>query len=556
MRDKNFKKMIVVFAALGFVGISLAQTPQAATSPSPSPAAPAAPAASSGSYSIESEIFAYKSLRTNSIAISSEVASLLGIAKGGRADAQTPGVVVVPSISAILPTFQVWRSNVLVLQTFIRQSHAVLEGSNGCPVILSAASELPNFPTDVTAVSQGVAVIQSILALFSTSQSVNEFTGTIQDQALISAVGRKLRARNVKILIPDVLAPWTIANIGEDNFPFIALVAKLIDAHSKLQDSYQCNQLAVTAGSQLQQAETAREKDYAKLAGSSLKPAEIQGVVDDIRAQKAQIDFLRPRIGLSAADMTAIQNDENTITAAGRTLADVTSVAAAKADALKAIRSRDADISSHENPTIIKVTLKAAKVQSLVNGIEAYLAGLTGGAVNFTAPAASSVPSPATLSSLGTQTPAPTATPAGTSAAGPTPAVSSANSGTPPIITILQVDGLARQMGFRINDPDASGSDKPSLGFDNLNAWRILWLKSMESGGAIITETSIFGSHPRFGGGAVSAYALFTLDGALVCSGNAAAYGGYVKAKDFTRNANVEPVAMLEIAGACSADKP
>ncbi len=82
----------------------------------------------------------------------------------------------------------------------------------------------------------------------------------------------------------------------------------------------------------------------------------------------------------------------------------------------------------------------------------------------------------------------------------------------------------------------------------------------MESGGADINEANIFGSHPHFGGGAISGYALFGLDGALACSGNVAAYGGYVKANTFTKHGALTgrsaPTVMLTIDGGCAAAPP
>ena len=273
---------------------------------------PAAPA-SSGTYSIESEILAYKSLAANSDAISVEVAGLLGDAKG---------VVIVPSVSTILPSFQLWRSNMLVVQTFIRQAHVVLSDSNGCPAQTPRAGELPSFSIYAAAVQTGVGTIQSILALFATNQGVTEFAGTIQDQALLTAVARRLRAKKFPVLTPDILAPSTIAPIEGNQFPFIVLFTKLVDVHSRLQNAYQCNQIALTAATQLQQAEIARDKDYQKLIDPSVNTDALQQPIqDDIRAQTAQIRFLRPKIGLSAGDMMAITSDESMIADRGRRVA-------------------------------------------------------------------------------------------------------------------------------------------------------------------------------------------------------------------------------------------
>lgn len=294
--DHYLLKMCLL-AAFGAASL-IAQTP------------PAAPA-SSGTYSIESEILAYKSLAANSDTISDEVASLLP-------SAHTGGVLIVPSVSTTLPSFQLWRSNMLVVQTFIRQAHAVLSDSNGCPAETPRAGELPSFAVAAAAAQQTVGAVQSILALFATSQGVTEFAGTIQDQALMMAVARRLRAKSFPVLTPDIFTPSTIAAIEGNQFPFIVLFTKLVEVHNRLQNAYQCNQIALAAATQLQQAEIARDKDYQKLIDPGVTtPAQQQPILDDIRAQNAQIGFLRTKIGLSAGDMTAINSDEGAITARG-----------------------------------------------------------------------------------------------------------------------------------------------------------------------------------------------------------------------------------------------
>jgi len=488
-----FRQMMYFLAAITFFSISVAQTSPSTASPTASAASPggAASAGGAGTYSIEAEIFAYKSLQTNSAAIANDVIPLLTATNRGPGG----GVVIIPSASAILPAFQLWRSNMLIIENFTSQYRAG-QYDTGCPAA-QAAGGPPSFGAYATAATQGVGVIQSILALFSTSQTVTEFAGTIQDQGLMSAVSRKLRASKIQVLTPDIFAPWAIANIDGNDFPFVRRLATLIGIHGHLQDFYQCNALAVSAASQLQQAEMKREADYAKLTDPALTADKKQDVLTEIGSLKTQIDFLRPKIGITGDDQKSIQQAENKIRDAGEILANPSKSAPQKATALNEIRTYDAANSAVEEPLIITATRKAAKAQSLVNGIEAYLAGLTGGAVNFAPPAASSAAaSPSAGGAAAT----------GTNAASPTPAVSSTTSATPPIVTILQADGLARKMGFSVSDE--------GLSF-NFDAWRILWVKSLESGGAIITKSSIFGSHPHFGGGAVSGYALFKLDGTL-----------------------------------------
>jgi hypothetical protein len=549
---------------------------------SPSGGAPAgvagAAAPSAGTYSIEAEIFAYKSLQMNSQAIAKDVADLLPASAGSISAATStsnpqmsptasnpqpntatstsspqarPGVVVVPSVSVILPAFQLWRSNMLVVQNFLNQAGKILPPANsaGCPAQSVSGTGAPSFAAYATGVTQAVGAIQSIFSLFASNQSITEFPGTIQDQALISAVSRALRVRQMQVLAPDIFTPWTIDTATRPDSPFISKLTELIDTHSRLQDIYQCNQLTLGAGSQLQQAEITREADFTKLQDSSLTGANRNAAINEIRNLTSQIAYLRLKLGLAANNQSVI-NAESAITTAEQTLNDTNASDAQKTTALSTIKTNDAAIiSSFENPLVTTASLTAAKAQSLVAGIEGYLAGLTGGAVSFTPPAAPAAPAAAAPAAPAAQAAAP---PAGNPGVAQTPGapttaptVSSAASSTPPIVAILQADGLARKMGVQPNN-------QKTWSFDS---WRILWLKSMESGGAIVTESNILGSHPHFGGGAVSGYALFQLDGTLVCSGNAAAYGGYVKPKDFVkRNASVGAVEMLNLGSPCNPD--
>ncbi len=88
----------------------------------------------------------------------------------------------------------------------------------------------------------------------------------------------------------------------------------------------------------------------------------------------------------------------------------------------------------------------------------------------------------------------------------------------------MAADGLARAIGVKLDGTADSSS-----------MWQhVLWLKALESGGTVAKEGSIFGSKVRFSGGAVSTYALFSLDGNLDCSGNVFDYEGSVLTKDFS----------------------
>lgn len=91
---------------------------------------------------------------------------------------------------------------------------------------------------------------------------------------------------------------------------------------------------------------------------------------------------------------------------------------------------------------------------------------------------------------------------------------------------VFTADGIARQLGFT-----EDGSAGPSI------RWQyILWLKALESGGSVTHEGNIFGSKVRFSGGAVDTYALFAIDGNLVCSGNVYNFEIPVRIKDLQKS--------------------
>jgi hypothetical protein len=76
----------------------------------------------------------------------------------------------------------------------------------------------------------------------------------------------------------------------------------------------------------------------------------------------------------------------------------------------------------------------------------------------------------------------------------------------------------------------------------------ILLVKALESGGSVTRVSNLFGTTIHYSGGSVATYALFTMDGALECSGNVHEYGGSFNAKDFQealRRYNPDPAKQM-----------
>jgi hypothetical protein len=65
-------------------------------------------------------------------------------------------------------------------------------------------------------------------------------------------------------------------------------------------------------------------------------------------------------------------------------------------------------------------------------------------------------------------------------------------------------------------------------------------------------RSSIWGTSVRFAGGAVSGFALFQMDGTLVCSGNTAAYGGNIEPKEFLDAKNLKVTQSIFLNSGCT----
>jgi hypothetical protein len=103
--------------------------------------------------------------------------------------------------------------------------------------------------------------------------------------------------------------------------------------------------------------------------------------------------------------------------------------------------------------------------------------------------------------------------------------------GEPHLAAVLAADAVARKLSIS-DDPAATGN----------KTWQhLVWVKALESGGSVTRTSNLFGTKVQFGGGAVDTFALFRLDGDLVCSGNAYSFQSPVKLKDLDKKYNEEP---------------
>jgi hypothetical protein len=97
----------------------------------------------------------------------------------------------------------------------------------------------------------------------------------------------------------------------------------------------------------------------------------------------------------------------------------------------------------------------------------------------------------------------------------------------------------------------------PETGTGPNATWQhILWVKALESGGSVTRQSSLFGTKIRFSGGAVDTYAVFQLDGILVCSGNVYNFESPVRISDLEQSFRAQgigdPTKSPEVRSTCS----
>lgn len=507
---------------------------QGTTAPTTAPSAPAStttptttgantPAApSTGTFSIEAEMFAYKALQSDSEAIACDVASYLfkeqvtptgaaGLPDGPNepSNSEPPdatgftrlkghcgfdpvpdvgkGVVIVSSTGSTIANYQAWRINMIAMNQLLIQAKGL--DSRGCSTVA---------PADATAAlsvaSEVLTLVQGVLGLFASNQSFSAVTGSIQDQALMSDVGRQLRSLSIPVLMPDTFTSFAFGNSDPATSPFLSSLSCVFTVHSRLQDGLQVRQSLVNAWFKLQSDQLTVKADEEKLKQPGLK--------------QDQKDSIQKEIDQTTIEITALQAR------------------------LKNVKEAD----------VIKAQGELIRSQSLLSAIEAYLANLTGGTVTFS-------PQSVQASALQPTGNAPTGnTPSAPNPTAPISPTSAPGPVTPPIVAVLSADGLARALGISASDANL----EPATG------WHLLWLKALESGGGLTTESNIFGSKVHFSGGAVATYGLFRFNGNLSCSGNVMDYGGYVRAKDFTAKFNRAAIhpreQMIFLRGGCAAE--
>lgn len=224
MPSRHRFRLLPLLAAL--TGVALAQA---------KPAAKPAPADSpTGGFAIESEMLTYSAVERNSAAVACDVARVLEGAAGAAglpcklpppAQPLAPVVLVSPS-SELLADFQVWRSDMATMQLLHQGARDVCGVTRGAAA--DKASGAAAHILDLTPEAQALGLVQTALGMFGGASSRGALMGSVEDQALMNAVGRELRALHVPVLLPEAYFPNALNLTAYADSPFFSAFGQLV----------------------------------------------------------------------------------------------------------------------------------------------------------------------------------------------------------------------------------------------------------------------------------------------------------------------------------------
>lgn len=231
---------ILIAAGCALTLSATAQGPEASGGRGAAP--PAAAPASGNGFAIESEILTYAALDNNSAVLACNVASLVygaapGPASGGsncsfarRGDPVAP-VVLVDQGSTVVADFQGWRSDMATMEQMHQNATKFCSlGGKGGSAGQNAAA-IAGHTLDFTAEGQLVGLAQTALGMFGANRTRTGLAGTVEDDAVMNAVARQLRALRIPVIAPDLYYPNSLTalpySFGENGVPDSPYFAEL-----------------------------------------------------------------------------------------------------------------------------------------------------------------------------------------------------------------------------------------------------------------------------------------------------------------------------------------
>jgi hypothetical protein len=225
-------------------------------------------------FSIETEMFTYQAVEANSKVIACDIAQYLyggsveSPAPGSHApcavqntSGTAPGIILVSSDTTLLSDFQLWRSDMAMMNSLEQRADQVCVAK--APT--QSASETPAKPqgsgieargllstilSNATPAAAAATSAGQVLSMLGKSESVMSVVGTVQDPALLNEVGRQLRALGVQVLIPEMYNPNSLGPADYTHSPYMNNLQNLFAAYDrcdKAKASYTDKDAAQTA---------------------------------------------------------------------------------------------------------------------------------------------------------------------------------------------------------------------------------------------------------------------------------------------------------------------
>jgi hypothetical protein len=447
-----------------------------------------------GSFSIESEGIAYKSLESDSEAIGCDIFLALGLVdstasgKCPFSTSKAANVKILIGSPTVFSNFQQWQAAMTIARLLLIRVNSL---DKSCSDVTSTTGGRGGIsPTDaMNAVQQGVSILQTVLGLFATNESLNGVTGTIQDQALVNAVARQLRVGGMQVIAPDAYPP-KLLEMGDGSL-FLNRLMLLLPARD-------CLQKSADAISQKITDETQAVKT-GKIGTTSLSDLEKKQMQDNLSKDTD-----------NQKQMTA------TISAIDQFITSLTAPSSSNGSQNNANNSQASKDSTGTNSGGTTVNVNPASNPNLLPTTGTPLmAGLLAAdelaqSLQFRGPwleKQSYIPGDMVTRNRKSYE------------------------------AILSVDSTA-----------ATPPEQDTTHWQQ-STWYVLNLKALESGGGVMSKSNLFsGTKVYFSGGAIATYALFQIDGNFVCSANLYDYDGYVREKDFQmklRSNDIDPSTQL-----------
>jgi len=195
-------------------------------------------------FSMESEMLTYAALERDSDAVACDIAEYLtgDSVHSSASSTSSPcpvitvpnselGVLILSSNSKAAVDFALWRAYMAAMDSLLfraRYFKCQEQGGGAGQTTQGLSKGLPTLPG---LVGEVLPLVQSVLA---TTESSSPVRGTIEDQAFVNNVARRLRVLGIHVLIPDTYMPLSFAAGEGSQYPFVVKIEQVYAAQSCL----------------------------------------------------------------------------------------------------------------------------------------------------------------------------------------------------------------------------------------------------------------------------------------------------------------------------------